>query len=323
MSDSRAAAPLSLECGAQLGRCSTADDVFAILALDHQDSLKRALQPAAPGRVTAGDLGCFKREVAAALAHRASGILLDAPSGIPAVLPDGCARQAGLLVAIERSDYDLRPAPKALEIEPGLSVARIAGLGAAGVKLFLYDDPADVEISAQQDQLIRQIADECRARHLPLYAEPIVVANEASDNFTERVIQAALRQQGLGATILKLEFPLNHRQYPAEADWRAACRELSSVLNIPWVLLSAGVDFPTFARQLEIACRAGASGFMVGRALWGEACQFECGSRRRKWLREVAEGRLEMLRAIARVYARPWREFYAVPPTPSEWYWQQ
>ena len=323
MSGMAEAKTLGLAQIARLWRCSAGSGVFAIVALDHQDSLRRAFNPQAPAVVTMADIGSFKEDVAAALADAASGILLDAPTGIPAVLPAGHARHCGLLVAIERSDYALQPMPVALEIEPGWSVAQVARLGAAGVKLFVYDDPTQREISASQDTLIRQIASDCRTYDLPLFSEPIVISGDKDENMTKRVIAAAIRQQELGATVLKLEFPLEIQSHPAEEDWRAACRELSSALVIPWVLLSAGVDFSTFARQLEIACQAGASGFMVGRALWGEATACPTQADRRIWLHEVARPRLKLLSSIAHVYARPWQEFYAKPNPINDWYLRQ
>jgi hypothetical protein len=39
------------------------------------------------------------------------------------------------------------------------------------------------------------------------------------------------------------------------------------------MLLSAGVDFESFRKQVKIACKAGASGFLAGRALWQEGTQ--------------------------------------------------
>ena len=314
---------LRLEQVARLWRCSTSSGVFAIVALDHQDSLRRAFNPAAPTEITLADIRNFKEDVAAALADTASGILLDAPSGIPAVLPAGYARHCGLLVAIERGDYALQPMPLALEIEPGWSVAKIARLGAAGVKLFVYDDPSQCEIIDLQDALIHKIASDCRAYDLPLFSEPIVILGDSDQNLTERVIAAAIRQQELGATVLKLEFPLDIQTHPAEENWRSACHELSSAVAIPWVLLSAGIDFPTFARQLEIACQAGASGFMVGRALWGEATACPTRKGRCAWLRAVARPRLKLLSAIAHVHARPWQEYYAKPKLSNDWYLRQ
>ncbi|MGV2434686.1 MAG UNVERIFIED_CONTAM: hypothetical protein LVT10_07200 [Anaerolineae bacterium] len=40
---------------------------------------------------------------------------------------------------------------------------------------------------------------------------------------------------------------------------------------MPWALLSAGASFEIFLRQAEMACQHGASGVIVGRAVWAEA----------------------------------------------------
>lgn len=297
----------------RLRRCSSPLGTFNIIAMDHQDSLKLAIDAANPRSVTKTQVMGFKREIARFLAETCDGILLDAPTGIPAVLASGLPRSTGLLVAIERGDYALEPMPMAMEMEPGWSVTKIAQLGADGVKFFIYDDPKQKGVTNQQDEMIRNIAQECRQHQLPLFAEPIVMIQKGERNFTERVIAAALRQQQLGATILKLEFPLAVEQYPAERDWVIACRELSNALNIPWVLLSAGVDFPTFTKQLKVACHEGASGCIVGRALWGEATALVDRKEREQWLANVALPRVNMLSKITNESARPWWECYPEP----------
>lgn len=294
----------------RLRRCSSPLGTFNIIALDHQDSMKRAIDASNPKSVTRTQLMSIKHDIATTLAEACDGMLLDAPTGIPAVLSSHLPRSTGLLVAIERGDYALAPMPMEMETEPGWSVAKIAQLGADGVKFFIYDDPKQTEVTNQQDELIRNIAEECRHHQLPLFAEPIVVWQKGEENYTERVIAAALRQQQLGATILKLEFPIDVKQYPLEKDWAFACRELSSVLQIPWVLLSAGVDFPTFAQQLKIACSEGASGYIVGRALWSEATSLVDRKERVRWLKNVAQPRLEMLSGMAKETARSWQECY-------------
>ena len=53
---------------------------------------------------------------------------------------------------------------------------------------------------------------------------------------------------------------------------------------MPWVMLSGGGSFDDYAAQLEVAIEAGCAGFMVGRALWGDA------------LRAPAEQRADLLR---------------------------
>ncbi len=63
------------------------------------------------------------------------------------------------------------------------------------------------------------------------------------------------------------------------------CKELDQASRLPWVLLSAGVDFESFRIQVEIACKAGASGFLAGRALWQEGARIPAG--KQEWTSSV------------------------------------
>jgi tagatose 1,6-diphosphate aldolase len=72
------------------------------------------------------------------------------------------------------------------------------------------------------------------------------------------------------------------------------------------VLLSAGVDFDSFKRQVEIACEAGASGFLAGRALWQEGAQIRSRQERMNFFRNTAALRLKKLAEIADSYGKPW-----------------
>ena len=90
------------------------------------------------------------------------------------------------------------------------------------------------------------------------------------------MIDTVDRLAGSGADVLKLPFP-------AAADdrssWPAACREISTRCEVPWVLLSGGGSYESFRDQLETAMDAGCSGFMVGRAVWGEAARARADDR--------------------------------------------
>jgi len=69
-----------------------------------------------------------------------------------------------------------------------------------------------------------------------------------------------------GANALKLQFaggPPGSTESGAELS--AAITELSPV---PWYLLSQGVSFEVFQQQLVVAIGGGASGCVVGRAVW-------------------------------------------------------
>jgi len=98
--------------------------------------------------------------------------------------------------------------------------------------------------------------------------------------------------------LLKLEWP----------GGAEACAQVSKNLGqVPWTLLSAGVAYDAFVERTTIALDNGACGFIAGRAIWGEAVDFE-GDERRAWLAEVAVPRLRGLVEVLGRHGRSWRE---------------
>lgn len=313
-----------------LGRASTSDGHFTILALDHSDALKRAMNPAAPQLVTAEQLVAFKRQVVAALvpetsgAPETSGVLLDPIYGAAQAVSGGYLGAAGLLVELEKADYQLQPMPLEGEILPGWSVARIKRMGADGVKLFFYYNPDAPELAGKQDALLRRVVADCGDHDIPLYAEPILhpIGEDETvyaEHFTRRVIESARRAAALGADVLKLEFPVPAARQADESLCRDACTRLNAAVDAPWVLLSAGVSFEAFCRQVEIACAAGASGYIVGRAVWGEAALIAGERERQIWLETVGRERMQRLAACAQT-GTPWMSRIACEPVSTGWY---
>ena len=76
---------------------------------------------------------------------------------------------------------------------------------------------------------------------------------------------------------------------------------------VPWTLLSAGVEFEAFVDQVGNAMDAGASGFIAGRAIWGEAVGLD-RSARREFLATAASERLQTLSAAVTGRGRSWRQ---------------
>lgn len=303
-----------------LQRASTADGLFTILAIDHQDVLRQALNPADPRAVTPADLTAFKLDVVTALAPLSSGTLLDPVYGAPQAIA-GDQIPHGLLLEVEKADYDLKPLPLVAEVRPGWSISKIKRLGGDGAKLFFYYRPDAPEHAAVQEALIRGLVAECVRCELPLYAEPILYRlNDqpvASEQITSIVIESARRIAALGADVLKLEFP---RAADDREGWDAACRAVTDAVDVPWALLSAGVSFDVFVTQVETACRQGASGFIAGRAVWGEAASFDSREDRINWLHSVGRDRMERLGTIAEEYGRSWRDCVDVEPVSETWF---
>jgi len=312
--------PLTLGKYRTLQRCSTSDGRFTVLAIDHQDALRRALRPAAPESLSTEEITQFKLDVVAALSPLASGILLDPLYGAAQAISTGVLAHAGLLLELERADYQMNPLPLELEIDPEWHSSKIKRMGADGVKLFFYYNPAAEEHAARQEQIVAQVVDDCRRFDLALYAEPIFYPHAQSDDKREGVIGAARRIAQLGADVLKLEFPVDVNQVSDEGQWAQACRDITGAIDVPWVLLSAGVHFELFTRQLKIACESGAAGFIVGRALWGDAAQLEHREARLQWLQTEGRRRLDYLSSIAALYADSWQSYYDAPGVSTAWF---
>ena len=76
------------------------------------------------------------------------------------------------------------------------------------------------------------------------------------------VVETARRLVIDGVDVLKAEFPLEAGRGAKadERDWGAACTELSQASTVPWILLSAGVSYETYLRQVTVWPWAGQSG---------------------------------------------------------------
>jgi len=241
---------------------STPEKVFAILAIDHIGALSSIVRPHDPASMTRQELISIKVRLVDSIADLASGVLIDPVLGLGPII-DGnvLPGDTGLLVALEDGDYaSLDNAPRLFE---DWNVARAARSGATAIKCsFLYDpfSPSDAV-----HEFVSSLVADCERLGLPLFAEPLTPHALQADRRSV-VVQAARKIGALGVDVLKLEFPIDGSS--DEHEWRDACLELTDASPKPWTLLSAGEDFETFGRQLEVACGAGASGYVAGRTVW-------------------------------------------------------
>jgi tagatose-1,6-bisphosphate aldolase len=140
----------------------------------------------------------------------------------------------------------------------------------------------------------------------------------ASDEKRYVVIETARKLTSLGVDLLKAEFPLDTANAD-ESAWAQACAEVSAASVVPWILLSAAVDFEVFLRQVSVACHAGASGIAVGRAVWKEAVTMS-PEERTVFLQTIARERLSRLTALCTALAKPWDDFYPTLQIDEHWY---
>jgi tagatose-1,6-bisphosphate aldolase len=283
------------------------------------------MNPGNPDSVSNQELTGFKLEIAEALGEQASAVLLDPEySAAQAIAAGIIPRNAGLVVALEATGYTGDPDARQSRILPGWSVEKAKRMGADMVKLLVYYHP-EAPSAAEIEAFVQQVAADCAQFDLGLMLEPLSYAlngGKISSSTEKRhvVVETARRLTPLGVDLLKAEFPLSAASQD-EPEWRAACAQVSAASAVPWILLSAAVDFETYLRQVMVACQAGASGVAVGRAVWQESIGMKSAARA-GFLRRTALPRLTRLAALCAALGKPWTDFYPnlTHGIPGDWY---
>jgi tagatose-1,6-bisphosphate aldolase len=300
-----------------LQQISSKRGTITALALDHRQNLRKAN----PTFVDDAELSRFKLDVTKALAHRATAVLLDPEVSAAQAVASRAIPNVGLVVAVESTGYTGDATTRHAQIIPGWSVEKAKRMGASAIKLLVYYHPNSPTAKEIED-FTSKIAEDCASHDLVLMLEPLSYSlNEnkklSSDEKRHVVVETARRLTRLNVDILKAEFPLDVTDMD-ESKWTEACKEISSASLIPWILLSAAVDYEIFLRQVTVACNAGSSGVAVGRAVWKEAVTMNCDERM-NFLRTTAKYRLSRLTSLCHALARPYTDFYQAD-APFDWY---
>jgi len=308
---------ISISIGKLRGLQQLADSkgMMTVCAIDHRGALKRALNGKNPAAVSYQEIVDFKLDLCQAMAPFASAILLDPEYGaVQAIAAGLLPGSKGLLVSMEKTGYAGASTARITELLPGWSVKKAKRMGASAVKLLVYFRPDLKDIASKQLDLVARLADQCIEEDIAFLVEPVSYPIEGSGTSSEKfaeikpglVIETARQITALPIDVLKAEFPADIKFEQDEGMLLGLCQELNQASRLPWVLLSAGVDFDSFKKQVGIACKAGASGFLAGRALWQEGAQISSRKERMSFFQNIAAPRLKNLAEIADSYGRPW-----------------
>lgn len=291
------------------------DGILAMCAMDHRASLRRMLDPQNPESVTYSQMVEYKVDLCRTLAPHASAVLLDPVYGAAQAIAAGVLPgNTGLLVSIEATGYTGAPERRITELLPRWSVEKVKRMGASAAKLLLYYRPDLEDVAPRQLEVVQRVAKECARAEIPLLLEtrsyPVGEEERDPGRFArikpEIVIETARQVTALPIDVLKSEFPADSAYETDQERLAKLCRELDRASRVPWVVLSAGVDFQRFEMEVGLACRAGASGFLGGRALWQETTAMRSRKERVTFLETVGAERVKRLARVARSHGTPW-----------------
>ena len=298
-----------------LQQIASPDGIFTMCAMDHRGSLRRMIDEEHPEEVGYEQMVERKLELCSCLSPYASAVLLDPIFGAAQCISRGILpKNTGLLISIEASGYSGEAEHRLTMLLDGWNVEKIRRMGASAVKILVYYRPDLKQLARQQLDTVNMVAVECIKHDIPFLVEPVSypLGSEVNNpqGFAARkeelVLKTARDIMALPVDVLKAEFPadLNYKQDRSELV--DICQQLDTLSQVPWVVLSAGVDFALFCQQVEIACQSGASGFLGGRAIWQEAMHIDDARERVQYLSTVGVDRLKRLVEIASKYAVPW-----------------
>ncbi len=290
--------------------------IFTMAAEDQRGSMRKMLNADDPASVPAATMTEVKLDIARALSPLASAMLIDPEYGAAQAISSGAlAGHCGLLVSLENSDYEQVGDDRRAVILEGWGVDKIKRMGASGVKLLAYFRPDRGPGTTYQRDLVARVGEECQKHDIPFVLEPVGYPVEGMKTDSpeyaamkpEIVIETARMLSGLGVDVYKAEFPADSKYEKDEGKLLDLCKALDEACDVPWVVLSAGVDIEIFRDQVRLACQGGASGFLAGRAIWKKAVRLPAEERRHFLETEGVEN-LRSLIEIAQKHARPWTE---------------
>ncbi|WP_435017440.1 tagatose 1,6-diphosphate aldolase [Tundrisphaera sp. TA3] len=308
-----------------LQRISNPNGTLTMLALDQNSSMIEMAQKALKGKgqdrePTYEEVVEAKLDMMRQMAPAASGVLIDAYYGAwPAIATEALPADKGMLIRVEKSGSGKNKAGGPMgEIEPGWSVEKIKLMGADAVKLLAPFEPGEPVSAEHQFDLIQHVYEECKKYDILFLLEPVAFPyngeKKTDPAYLARkaatVIESA-RQISRFCDIYKAEFP-GILGVESDAQLVDNCHALSEASERPWVLLSAGVAYPDYLKQVKMAMETGCSGVLGGRAFWTEYFQQDGAEARTKFAATEGVRRVAEVGEVVTAHGTPWFARYGL-----------
>lgn len=280
------------------------DGAMMAIACDQRGGMRSLLaaDPAEQAKITNDMLGDTKADITRYLASEASCVLLDPLCAVPRVVDDGVLnRDTALLIGLDASGFDVSPEGYRLSrLVPGIDARKVRELGGTGGKIMVYLRADRPEANGHNIAILKDCIADFAREDLLLVVEFLTyqLEGESAEDYAARI--PALVEEGTrisldcGAKVLKLPYP----------GTPEACASITKMAgDVPWAVLSAGVNHATFLGQVEIAMQNGASGVIAGRSLWKDCISLDRDLQREK-LKTIAVARLREIQAVIGNYRR-------------------
>ncbi len=315
---------------------SNQQGVIGAAAMDQRGSLKSAIakeKGVDKKAVTDHMMAEFKEAVTRVLTPRATAILLDPEYGLSAAKVR--SRNAGLLLAYEKSGYDNTQPGRLPDLLDHYSVRRLCSAGADCVKILLYYTPFDpAAVNETKHAWVERIGAECIALDVPFFLEFVGYeegADEKSADFARKKPEIVARSMEefskpqYAVDVLKVEVPVNMayvkgaRASKGESVYsreeaKEHFRRAASMAKKPFIYLSAGVSNDTFNESLELAAEAGTnfSGVLCGRATWKDGIPVYAKQGLKAFEEWLGKQGVENINNVNKrlAAAKPWFSFY-------------
>lgn len=241
---------------------------FAMLAVDQREAMRLMFAAAgAKSPVSDSVLTDFKVNAAKILSPYASAILVDQQFCYRQVVEQNAvAKSCAMIVAADAFIPGNGIPVDSVVIDKSIDPQAVKQDGAKALKLLvLWRSDEDAQ---QRLDMVKEFNEMCHSSGLLSIIEPVVRPPRRGDKFDreQAIIDAAKELGDSGADLYKVEMPLYGKG--SQKELLTASQRLNENINMPWVILSSGVDEKLFPRAVSVAMTAGASGFLAGRAVW-------------------------------------------------------
>jgi tagatose 1,6-diphosphate aldolase len=322
---------------AGLKKVSNERGVIAAAAMDQRGSLQKSLAKEKGSDISDAMMEEFKILVTEVLTPHASAILLDPEWGLPA--SKRRAKNAGLLLAYEKTGYDKTGPGRLGDLLDHWSVRRLKEAGADCIKILLYYTPFDPQpINDIKHAWVERLGDECRANDIPFFLEFVTYEegiDEKGVDFAKKKPEAVIgsmkefNKDRYGVDVMKVEVPVNMKFVEGAKSFKGPAayskneamdlfRKAAAVATKPFIYLSAGVSNSEFTEALELAAESGVkfNGVLCGRATWKDGIPIyakQGPEAFRKWLETEGVKNINNVNDRLKA-ATSWHSIYGVEP---------